>query len=456
MTQRSILVLAACCWLVSFESASAQFGNGGGFGGNQPGGGSGIVIDAEGVIELRQVRPLPPAALKKQIDKFASGSLPADVIVATEERIVSLKNLSTLLRERLDANKPVPLEVAYLAGLQRIDTVAFDPEAGDIFLVGPADAFGPDNVGRMVGRSNGRPVMRLEDLITALRCEGSTRGSIGCSIDPTADNMARLQDYLRSNSSPATTGEVQQRFRMMATVLGPQEISIWGVPDGSHFALALVEADLRMKRIAMGSEPAGVPGVRSHLSLLRPQGNSLQRWWFVPFYEPLETNAEQTVFRLKGQRAKLMAQEEISDASGRRDDAKFTRPSTEKFAQLFTENFQELADHTPAFGELQNLYDLAVAATLIRQSSGRRAAPDFMTLLLSDERLQPATYPVPKTVPSASTFRTAGAGSLIGLVGGVTIDLQPVVRSTRTGTTPRVDSLRQTVGNTKLFGDAAK
>ena len=39
------------------------------------------------------------------------------------------------------------------------DTIVFDTERKDIYLAGPADAFGPDATGRMLGRTSGRPVM---------------------------------------------------------------------------------------------------------------------------------------------------------------------------------------------------------------------------------------------------------------------------------------------------------
>ncbi len=51
--------------------------------------------------------------------------------------------------------------------------------------------------------------------------------------------------------------------------------------------MVLVEADLRMKRIALGKDPAGVRGVPSHLSLMRLGDASMTRWWFVPLYDPI-------------------------------------------------------------------------------------------------------------------------------------------------------------------------
>lgn len=456
------------------SSAQAQFG-GGGFGGGLGGGGlgggglgggglgggglggvGGILIDPQGIVSLKKERPIPAAALKKQLNQFAQSKLPANVIVETPERILSLKNLETLIAPHIESRNDLPLEILCLAGMQRIDAVIFDPERQDVYLAGPAEAFGPDGQGHMVGVNSQRPVLLLEDLLTALRGIQPGEMTIGCSIDPTPEKMRALQDYLRQNSTPAGAGQVQQRFRVMANVLGNQEISVWGVPADSHFALTLVEADIRMKRISLGLDRAAVPGIRSHLSMLRPQGNSLQRWWFVPMYEPLETNQDQTVFELSGQRAKLLAQEEISDAGGQRSDAALTRQSTEKFAQLFTEHFQELADKSAPFAELQNLYDLAVVAALIRTVGPRHLGAAPFPLLLSEEKLPLPRYAVPKSLPSASTFRAAGAGTMLGLVGGVTMDLKPVIRNPRPNAQSTLSSYRNAVGSQTLFGDAQK
>ncbi len=425
--------------------------------GNELPGSSGILINPEGVIELRQVTPTGKASSRKQIEQLAQKHLPPEVLVPTPERVLSIKNLSSEILRHFAEQKPLPPEILYLAGLQRIDSIVFDREAGDVYLVGPADAFGPDASGRVIGVGSGRPVLQLDDLITVLRADNRDRnGSIGCSIDPTTQNMSNLQEFLRRNSTPASPAQVQMRFQQMSKILGPQEISVWGVPPNSRFAAALVEADLRMKRISLGMEPAGVPGIRSHLSLLQPQGNSLQRWWFVPMYEPLETNAEGTVFTLKGPRAKLLAQEEFTDAGGRRSNSNFTRQSTQKFAQLFSEHFEELAEKSPPFAELQNCYDIAVTVALIRQMAARHELQSVFATLIEHPQLAPKTYAVPRSVPSSSTYRVSGPGMLIGLVGGVTIDMEPVLKSAQPKQTEAVKSFRERIPQDRVFGNVGE
>ena len=461
-----ISTILGLCFISTFALAQGVPGGGGipggGGGGGLvpgiPGGGfgvpGGIIIDAQGMVQLRNVQQVAPAELRKIREGFLDTALPPEMIPATEQRTLSLKKLDETLRQILEKGEVIPEGLRYLGGLQRVDVIVFDRQNQDVLIVGPAEGFGPDPMGCMVGVNTGRPPMRLDDLVTALRTMQSNQTSIGCSIDPQADNLARLQNYLQVSSTPATVGVVRQRYQQMAQILGQQEVRIWGVPNDSHFALALVEADYRMKRISLGLDPSGVRGIRSHLSMLAPQGNSLQRWWFVPMYDPLETNQDGTVFKLTGQRAKLMSQEEISDASGNRVNSQFTRQSTQRFAMAFTNHFSELADKSPPFAELQSLYDLAVVGALIRTEGPRLLARNPFPTLMASEQLPEGKYPVPKTVPSQSTYRKAG-NSLIGLIGGVTIDLAPVVQNVTRSIDGDGSEFSRTIGDGSWYGDAA-
>src|SRR5690606_11032672 len=147
--------------------------------------------------------------------------------------------------------------------------------------------FAPDVQGRMRGVTTGRPPLHLEDLVVALNGAFAGTGAIGCSIDPDPTRLASMGEFIRNNSSVTTPAGAAKRYQRMAEILGLQNVSLFGVPEDSHFANVLVEADFRMKRISLGVEPSGVRGLRSHLALLQPNGNSIQRWWFIPFYDAI-------------------------------------------------------------------------------------------------------------------------------------------------------------------------
>lgn len=388
----------------------------------------GIIIDGDGAVKTVTHKPISKTALKRLQDSFAQEQLDATLIEQSATRILSLNELDTAVTAALKAGAEIPPTFKYLGGLQRIDFLVVDRERQDLLIAGPAEGFGPGPGGQILGLTTQRPPIQLDDLVIALRSILGGQRELGVSIDPTEQNMSNLQNYIRQNSNATTTAAAQRRYQTMGKVLGNQVITIWGVPDDSHFALALAEADLRMKRISLGLDPSGVREIRSQLSMLLPQGNSLQRWWFMPYYESIATNADRSVFEFKGQRAQLMAQEEIVGPDGQRFDAASTRRTTQKFAEQFTEHFEKIAAVNPAFAELQSLYDLSLVATLARDEWPFANRNEGLPTLLKDERLPLQSHPVPKFVTSAATSRKSSNGLLLGLIGGVTIDMNRVVK----------------------------
>ena len=152
-------------------------------------------------------------------------------------------------------------------GLQRVKYVLVYPEQQDIVLAGPAEGWRVDSLGSVVGATSGRPVLTLDDLMVALRvAESSNRSGISCSIDPTPEGLQRMQQLRRHSvqqQGPQVAG------RQMEEAVGPQTITVTGVPATSHFARVIVAADFRMKRLAMDFEPAPVDGMPSFLDMVK-------------------------------------------------------------------------------------------------------------------------------------------------------------------------------------------
>ena len=112
-----------------------------------------------------------------------------------------------------------------LAGLTRVEYVFCYPDTGDIVIAGPAEAWAAAPSGRMQGVVTGRPVIELQDLIVALRAfpaGGNTKKGpfIKCSIDPTAEGLARMQQFLsefgRSLASPNQEQYIVDQLREQA------------------------------------------------------------------------------------------------------------------------------------------------------------------------------------------------------------------------------------------------
>ncbi len=360
---------------------------------------------------------------------FQSEHLNRDVTAPSELRKVSLNRLEKACATFADRNESAPADMQFLAGLQRIDFVFVYPETGDLVIAGPAGGFAPDSTGRMAGIESGRPVLRLDDLLVALRTVKSA-GLIGCSIDPTQEGLAAFSNFVRRNSSAASPATIARRFQGMAAALGGQNVAVQGVAPDSHFARVLVEADYLMKMISIGRLRIPVRGFRSHLSMIPVGGNTMQRWWFTPLYEPFQKTPDGNAFAFSGQRVQLMSQDEQISANGQRTQTAFKRVSTEAFASQFTEKYEQVAAVTPVFAELQNLIDLAVLAALIQKEDLATKAGWQMSLFLDAKRTTVAQGQVPKTVDSSFNTRNAGR-VVIGLVaGGVTIDARSLLNST--------------------------
>ena len=401
--------LALLLMALSGSVASAQ---------NNNGGAGGIDVNADGLISLKSVRSTSPKLARKRLAAAAKQHLSTDINTASEMRLVSLPALEAECKKQMESGNVLSPEIRFLAGLQRIDYVFFYPETGDITLAGPAEGFAADATGRMVGVSNGRPTLILDDLLIALR----SRGELGCSIDPVPDQLAAMQRWTAANNNPVSLAVAQKRYQQMARLLGRQTIRVWGVPPESHFARALVEADYKMKLIALGAVKTGVRGVTSHLALVTPGRNSIQRWWFAPRYESIERNDDETAWSFTGARAHLLAQDELSDANGNRSAAAETRESSEKFAQQFSKHFQDLADKFPVFADLQNLIDLSIATAVIRRANMPERANWEMAFFRDEKAFPTAKFNVPTQTQSLSNTKTIGRRLVIGLVsGGVVI-----------------------------------
>ncbi|MDP7277571.1 MAG: DUF1598 domain-containing protein [Planctomycetaceae bacterium] len=395
-------------------------GGGGGFGGGAGGGqgfAGGVLINGEGVVSARYATSRARSLAQKRAKATSGKHLSTDINRASPLRKISLVRLEQACA-RLEGKKMIaPLDIQFLAGLQRIDYLFVDPEGNDLVIAGPAEGFAPDGDGRIVGVTTRRPPLRIDDLIVALRSADSRRG-IGVSIDPVPAQLDQARRFLAKNSSATSISVIRRRFKQLAQILGQQTVSVWGVPPHSHFAQTLVEADVQMKHIAVGLLSPPVPGLRSHLSLLKPQGNSMQRWWATPLYEAIHTTGDRLAFQLVGQRAQVMAQEELLGAGGKRIDATVTRVTTRQFAKIFTEKFPLLADRSPVFAQLQNLIDLTILVALLHKEQLPKRVGWSMEFFLSAERARLARGETPTRIASIYNTRTVGSRLILGLVSG--------------------------------------
>ncbi len=420
-----------------------------GQGGQFPGG---IVINPSGVITAPQAQRLNLALEQKRLKSVAAAQLPADMTKPSKLRKVSLAKLEAACQQAVDAGKSPGPDLKYLAGITQLQYLFALPESGDLIIAGPAEGYAPMADGRVVGIETGRPVLTLDDLLVMLRLR-STAMQLGCSFDPNATRLAQAQAWNKANSSATTVDIARRRFFQMAEVLGNWDVRVFGFPPSSHAAVSTVEADFEMKCIALGLKTPQIRGFLSHLQMAVLGENTMRRWWFAPHYNVIERSAAGDAFHIDGPRLQLMAQDELVDADGNRSEAAFTEVSTERYTKQFNKHLPALCQQVPAFASTQNLFDLAIAAALIRQHQLHELVSWQPSLFLDAEKLPLQKYTVPTEVPSLTNVKTVNRGLLMGLVGGgVTIIPDRVVIRTNVLPADRTPEFRPT-DNTAWWWD---
>jgi len=398
----------------------------------------GVFVDASGMVDNAEADALGKL---QQVRKSVLAQVPGDLNEPAELRKVSLRRLEAAISEHLATGKPLPDEMQFLAGLQRIRYVFVYPEQQDIVLAGPAEGWQVDARGAVVGATTGLPAMQLDDLVVALRSVNRENPSaITCSIDPTAEGMARLQAFVKNTREMGANPKAT--IAALEDQLGPQQISIGGVPADSHFARVLVAADYRMKRLGMGFDPAPVAGMPSFLQMAKAGGNMMPRWWMAPNYEPMLKDADGLAWELRGASVKAMTEDAFFTENGVRQTTGNSSPVAQRWADTMTAKYAELALAEPIFAELQNLMDLAVVAALVAREDLTTKAGYSMPLLLNPTELQAVQYPAPRQVDSIASFVKKGRNYVISVSGGV--DINPWAIAERNETSAALSPVRGT------------
>ena len=387
---------------------------------------AGVFVDADGVLR-KQTYNDPTGQLTRERQMAARASLDPDVAGQSPLRKISLNRLERLLGQIVAENRSIPAEMRYLAGLNRVRYVFFSPESNDIVLAGPADGWMSDLSGRMVGLTSGQPLVELQDLIVALRAypPGQTDDGpvIGCSIDPTAEGLARMQDFLAQVGRTATPNDTEFIVDGLRSSLGLQTVRVLGVQPNTHFAQVMVEADYRMKLIGIGLEQPPIK-LASYVERANPAQvarNAMQRWYFTPDYECVRMSDDELAMELVGDGVRLIGEDELVTSQGARRTAGSVDRASQAFVQGFTRQYGQLAARSPVYAQLRNLIDLAVAAAHIqKQDYYTRAAWQASTFF--EESAYPVeTYDVPQQVETAVTSLWKGNRLMTPVGGGVNI-----------------------------------
>ena len=381
----------------------------------------GVKIDAGGVLtgEASQLD-------RKVRDRLIKGMKDVDSDIAQSGlRMLSLRGLNAQIEKCLADGTPLPADVQYMAGLQRLEYVIVDKENNDIILAGPGEPWTVNEAGAVVGKNSGTPVLHLEDFIVAMRSVNDARQDYGISvsIDPTEQGARTLQRFLNGLDSfhPDLADQVAEAY-------GPQEISLTGVPKDSRYSQILVAADYKMKRLSMGLEEAPIKKFPSMLEMARRKdarfNTAAPRFWMECNYEPVAKSDDNLVWQIRGTGVKTLTEEQYFNKDGERKSAGKPNKFAKAWADAMTERFDELAAAEPVFRELRNVMDMSVAAAIIERE-GLLNQVELNIDRIAGNREQLVSLPawnVPQTVPAQCSFVQLTRSWIVTASGGVQVD----------------------------------
>jgi hypothetical protein len=389
---------------------------------------TGVYVDPQGVLRplLKEVNAGPLAELRAA---SMTRSFQENVRRSSPLRKVSLPRLEKQIQLLLATGQQPSEAMQVLAGLQRIKYVFVYPESGDIVLAGPAGDWMTGKENLIISADSGQPVVRLDDLVVVLRrMLSAPDASFGCLIVPRQESLARLQEFLQdSGKKSISPGQRKTWLESLRSRLGKQDIQVYGLDSRTRAARVMVEADYHMKLVGMGLAQ-GVPGVRSYLDMVNfPPGQpappmAVLRWWFTLNYEAIQATEDHNGFAINGQGVKVLSENERLSAEGQRIHTGESDLWTRQFAHSFTENFEALCLKYPIYGELRNIFDLALVCSLIREENLAEKIGWHLTCFGNPNEYQVELGPAPKLVESVVNYRIINGIIVAGVSGGVKVD----------------------------------
>ncbi|MDA8744025.1 DUF1598 domain-containing protein [Rubripirellula amarantea] len=388
---------------------------------------AGIDVDAAGVLKVKQ---FDPRLAKERFNaaRAVERRGDADVMRASGMRKISLNRLEKAIAKQLETGNMPTEEMQALAGLTSVQYVFFYPESGDIVIAGPSEGFFADPTDRLIGMKSGRPVVLLEDLVTAMRAyaPGANATSvISVSIDPTAEGLQQMQNFLASVRGNVRPSDAERLAAGLKDNLGLQKVTFRGVPDTTHFARVLVEADYRMKLIGIGLERLPIK-MASYVDRANPNmvnSNAMERWYFQPNYDGVAVSEDGLAMKIKERGVQLVGANERVAAGGQRIKGGRVNKASQAFCQDFTDNFNLIASRVRIYGELRQLIDVAIAAAYIQQQDFYTQANWDAGVLMDESQLSVERYTAPEQVETAVNAVWRGSKLMTPLGGGV--QMQP-------------------------------
>jgi hypothetical protein len=413
---------------------------------------SGIQVDPRGVL-ARVGRNDATGRVLALREQSRTASLNEDMLRASSLRLVSLTRLEQEVSRRLAEGKPVVESMKQLAGLSQVQYLFIYPESGEIVIGGPAEGWRYGAHGQPVGIDSGRPTLQLDDLVTLLRTFGPQGQSVfGCSIDPRQENLKAVKQFVADSQAngPLSPAGVKSWAKKVGTLLGQQEISVFGVPANSRVARVMVEADYRMKLIGIGKLDGG-SNIPNYFELLAKDpslaSSNLEalRWWMTLKCDAVLYSPSRDAYEIRGSSVKCLSENEFLSENGQRLATGKAEPINQRFAANFTSHYQQLAAQDPIFADLQGIFDLAIVAALIQRDQLDQRAHWDRGVLADQGAYQPAVYAAPRQTESVVNHRVFnGRDVVLQVAGGVRWDVLAVLQDNQVAQpSPRLGGVAQ-------------
>lgn len=398
---------------------------------------TGVRVDPNGL--LGSLTKSETSNRLKQLNlKARKASLNEDMNQSSRLRMVSLKRLEEAVAEQIADGQPVVESMKNLAGLTSVQYIFLYPETGDIVLAGPAEGWGYEANGWPVGAESNAPTLQLDDLVTVLRTFSEGGMNIfGCSINPRQQGMKDLKEFAEASLArgPLSASGTRRWAHKLQEKLGKQDIQIYGVPATSRVARVIVEADYRMKMIGIGKMDAG-PQIPDYFDLMSKSDQKATgkldalRWWLTMKYSDVLHSQDKNTFEIRGASVLCQSENQFVTSQGQRVQTGKSEETNRLFAANFTQNYEKLAERDNVFADMQNVFDLALVAALLRNERAADRLGWDMGVFANDGNYQTAVYDAPKEVDSVVNYRVfRNRDVVVQVAGGVRADLMSVVKS---------------------------
>jgi len=261
-------------------------------------------------------------------------------------RVLSLRSFcDSLLKESSPVISSVPLN-----GLGWVEGYVIDRENNDLLLFGR--------------EAESWPGLRSDEL--RLMINNVRRGSQDpyCSLDPINENVVAFEKAKEKIPSRADSKELEAYLNYLIEVWGPQQVVVGGVPDSSHHAYTMLEADYTMKKMSLGLQT--VTPISSTLEMVSEDTSegsdaayqSSSRFWFVCREGHPELLHEEDITTIDELDVIIQTHAQGLNRQGELVDVEKVYPVSETWARRFSEYFPATAVQVKEFAELENQYRL--------------------------------------------------------------------------------------------------